>query len=321
MNLSKIISTIIVLSGFWSCQDINDFIITSNKIDINYPNTITKLKDLNTTSTTFEFDASIGNVFTFSDNSRLTFEPNSFVLNGSLIGSKIVKVVVKKILHKNEMLANGVSTNSDDKILESAGMFYVQAFYGDKELELAPGSKYKIQIPTNKTTSSKMELFYGKETDFGLNWVEADNDPNVQNNVFWSEWKVNNGQGYAVGIECFPERLHWVNCDYFIENPASNSSKPCLEADIAPNGDVIDITAYCVFKNLNIVLSPCCNMDKAICFQPLPIGEEVVYILIGKGKTNYYIGHMDKKTEKDEITKIKCEVTSLDDIKIFLSKL
>ncbi|MEO6188984.1 MAG: hypothetical protein ABIO44_00065 [Saprospiraceae bacterium] len=321
MNISKIISTIIILSGFWSCRDINDIIITSNIIDINYLNTSTKLKDLNTTASTFEFDASKGKVYTFSDNSRITFEPNSFVLNGSLIGSKIVKVVVKKILHKNEMLANGTTTNSDDKILESAGMFYIQAFYGDKELELASGSKYKIQIPTNKTTSSKMEMFYGKETDFGVNWTEADDNSNVQNNVFRSEWKVDSLQGYAIGIQCFPERLHWVNCDYFIENPSINSTKPCLEPDIAPNGDVIDITAYCVFKHLNIVLSPCCSMDKAICFHPLPVGEEVIYILIGKGKTNYYLGHFDKKIEIDEITKIKCEVTTLDEIKTYLAKL
>jgi len=282
-----------------SCNDINDFIedkIPAN-IKFNYFEAQLKLKELNNSVTEMEFDASKAYIHTFSDYSRISFSANSFVLNDNPIGSKIIKVTVRKVLNKKQMLANGVSTNSNNEILESAGMFYTQAFYEGKELDLAPGAKYSIQIPTSVSVSPKMEMFYGEVTEKGINWQEADNDPNTQNNVKKSEWRSDSNR-YILGLQCFPERLKWVNCDFFKKFEGVKLTEPCLEADIVPNGDTITLVSFCVFKNLNIVISPCCEKANNICFASLPIGEDVIYILIGKGKHDYYFGHIDKRSRK-----------------------
>ncbi len=306
-----------------SCNDIDTFNPLSNTINIENNDAISLLVDLQSELYNFEFNAAVGNTCTFPDGSQVIFAANSFLYNGQSVGSKTIKVQIRKILKKKDMTKNNTGTNSDNEILESAGMFYTEAFFENKLLELAPGVKYTIKIPANISNLPKtLEMFYGEETKYGINWKEADNDPNTQNNVFSTEWKLKDTiTRLFTGIQCFPERLKWVNCDYFVKFEGKQRSNPCILPIIQPAGDQITLAAFCVFKNYNIVISPCCSKENLICFNQLPNDEDVIYVFIGKGKKNFYLGHLEKKTSKDETSQVQCEIVTLEELNQYLNSL
>jgi hypothetical protein len=58
-----------------------------------------------------------------------------------------------------------------------------------------------------------------------------------------------------------------------------------------------------------------------ICFAPIPIGEDVIYIAIGKGVNDYYLGHVRKNIEPNELVRIQADKVSEADLKTFISTL
>jgi hypothetical protein len=165
-------------------------------------------------------------------------------------------------------------------------------------------------------------MFYGDEKDFGTVWVESDKDPSIQDNVIFSEWETRSNSD-VTGILCFPEKLRKVNCDYFVKMDPALMTKPCVKPIVASTGDTILFFTYCVFKNLNAVIAPCCNNGSIdeICFPLIPIGEDVVYIAIGKGINDYYLGHVRKNIEPNELVRIQTSKVSEAELKTFISTL
>ncbi|MBK7233028.1 MAG: hypothetical protein IPH93_12400 [Saprospiraceae bacterium] len=312
----------------FSCTDIDQFIdrIEPSLITVDRNVLWPAWEKTLGTKDTIQFMAWSGITHAFEDHSRIIFEPKSFYLDGQPLPNKVVTLVIIRAYKKNQMVRNLISTNSEKAVLESAGMMHVEAFCDGKPLTLAPGKNYTIQIPVKDASlvNPNMEMFYGEETRFGINWVEADQNPSIADNVFVTEWQIrdSSGGGFVVGIECFPERLNWVNCDYFLKFENRDKTEPCIEIEASGANDKITVSTFCVFHDLNVVIAPCCEASNAkVCFSSLPIGEKVTYIVLGKGKTDYYLGHFSSEIYKDEVVKIDIKSISLDDLKYFLSKL
>ncbi|MBK9270098.1 MAG: hypothetical protein IPM48_00740 [Saprospiraceae bacterium] len=323
----RLFSLIVLMIGI-SCTDIDQF------IDRFEPNFITNDRHVLhpiweedfRTKDTVTFLAWSGIVHSFSDKSRIIFEPKSFLLDGQPLPNKLITLVIIRAYKKNQMARNLISTNAGTGILESAGMMHVEAFCEGKPLDLAPGKTYTIQIPVENHSSvhPDMEMFYGEETPFGINWIEADQNPSMAENVFLTEWQTrdSSGGGLVIGIECFPERLKWVNCDYFMRFEGVDRTEPCLEIKAEGVNDKITISSFCIFKNHNVIIAPCCQgAEGGVCFGPLPVGEPVQYIVVGKGETEYYLGHLEKQIIKDDKILIQINKIPLGDLKEFISKL
>ncbi len=73
----------------------------------------------------------------------------------------------------SSMLANALSTASDDKLLETGGMVYVAAEADGKTLELQKGKTMSIAMPIINTDNANMQLFYGEQTAKTVNWKPA----------------------------------------------------------------------------------------------------------------------------------------------------
>ena len=306
----------------FSCNDIDHFDPFPAIIKNYGEQSKSILKELNTESLEFNIDASTGGKCNFKDNVQVIFKPNSFHYNGNPVGSKIIKIVIKKILSKSEMAANGIQTISGQHIISSLGMLHIQAFYGEKELQLASGVIYEIRIPTNiNTLPPNVELFYG-ETREKFNWVEADNgDPTASPNVFKGEWKSEFNGEIINGIKCYPERLNWINCDYFTKYENLNKISPCITPIIDPNNDIVEIIGMCVLKNQNSILDIPFNGLNSLCLKNIPMGTEVSFILIGKGKKDYYFGESTQIIKSDESINILCKIQSLEEIRKSIEKL
>ena len=327
LNLKFNLIALSFLFSVFACEDKISFIPDApNANQIFGPNFRDKFESLNNVIYTFEFDPKTGGKYEFPDDSRVDFFPNTLRVPGDSVACSCPKVraVVTFIRKQKDMVAAQIGTNAEnDRILVSGGMVDVRIYCENVELELIPGSKYSLRLSMElKDFKEEYEMFYGDEKDFGTVWVESDKDPSIQDNVIFSEWETRSNSD-VTGILCFPEKLRKVNCDYFVKMDPALMTKPCVKPIVAATGDTILFITYCVFKNLNAVIAPCCNNGSIdeICFPLIPIGEDVVYIAIGKGINDYYLGHVRKNIEPNELVRIQASKVSEAELKAFISTL
>lgn len=315
----------VILTFMGGCTNIDDFNPYLNSHLWSPSQVRNSLVGINNTISEFTINPQVENVLKLNDGSQITFPKNCFTDKGNNVNCNILKVKVVKVQNKDEMMQNGVGTNTvDGKLLVSAGMVEVRVFCEDTELQLAKGKKYSLKLVYDiKKFNDDLEMFYAEtNADGNLDWFEADNNVDLANNVNINEWQSNSGK-FFVGIECFPERLGWVNCDYFLKVEKAKLVTSCIEILTDPTGDKIDLNSFCIFKELNTALYPCCieSENNKFCFKNLPLNEKVIYIVVGKGTNGYYLGFSDATISNTINTSIKLERKTLDEIKKYLSTL
>jgi len=267
-----------------------------------------------------EFNSGDAFEYVFEDLSKINIPANIFAYDGKPLPNKKIQLKVTRVKNKSDMSKMGLTTYSKGRLISSGGMFYVEATWEGKPLNLIVGKHYELRI-AEPNPIEEMELFYGevnKETP--LDWIEADNNPNSTSNVGTGEWRA--GNLATIGYVCFPERLKWINCDYFV-NFTGTFVTPCIQVLSDPKNDSISTNIFCVFKNFNAVTSVSLAATSAnmYCFNKVPAEQEVTYIVIGKGKKDYYIGQVRSKTAVGSAIDVKIEPTSLEEVKLILNKL
>jgi hypothetical protein len=89
---------------------------------------------------------------------------------GAFAGTEAVTIELKEVYAPIEILAAGLRTESNGELLESGGMFYINAKRDGKELALK--KEIKGSIPADYINES-MKLFKGEvEEDGNVNWVD-----------------------------------------------------------------------------------------------------------------------------------------------------
>jgi mono/diheme cytochrome c family protein len=82
-----------------------------------------------------------------------------------------VELEVKEAMNPADILQAGLSTTSDGKLLETGGMFYLNARQDGENLSIKPDKGIHTSIP-DKNPRKEMMLFEGTRTDDGqINWV------------------------------------------------------------------------------------------------------------------------------------------------------
>jgi hypothetical protein len=96
--------------------------------------------------------------------------PGVFVdANGNEVEN--VEVELLEALDIQSFIGNNLQTVSDGALLQSSGMFYVNATANGEPVSLKDGNALTVQIPTNMVNGD-MQVFYGNYDDNGtLNWT------------------------------------------------------------------------------------------------------------------------------------------------------
>ena len=90
--------------------------------------------------------------------------------NGNVIKGE-VEFEVKEALNAEQILQGGLSSMSGNKLLESAGMFYVNARKDGKTVQFNPDKGIYTEVPTD-VVKPNMQLFEGKRmTDGSIDWL------------------------------------------------------------------------------------------------------------------------------------------------------
>lgn len=120
----------------------------------------------------YEFDPGKGIRILNSDNLYIYVPPYAFQFPNGQTPTGKVKLMVKQVKSAEEMILSGFHTESDHGLLQTAGMFDVQAYKGKQPLQLKPNSEIVFQVPADSIYRD-MQIFQLKDSS---NEWKADGD-------------------------------------------------------------------------------------------------------------------------------------------------
>src|ERR1700756_746614 len=83
-----------------------------------------------------------------------------------------IEIEIKEALTPADIMAAGLSTTSDGRLLETGGMFYINARQNGENLNVAKNKGLYVNVPTDKIKKDMM-LFEGQRLDNGqINWTK-----------------------------------------------------------------------------------------------------------------------------------------------------
>ena len=128
--------------------------------------------DRNLEAQVFILDASIDTVIETKAGMIVSVPANGFLDKEGRPVKGSIELTVKEALDPATILNAGLSSRSGDRLLESGGMFYVDARKNGQSLKIDPSAGIYAQIPTD-TIKSGMQLFNGKRiADGTIDWVK-----------------------------------------------------------------------------------------------------------------------------------------------------
>ena len=105
---------------------------------------------------------------------KLVFPANIFEDENGVPAQGSIEIVIKECYDLDEILAEKLSTTSDGRIIETAGMVHIEAMQGDVPLRLKKDERYTVFFPAKGNAGDGFELFYGNLTSDGIvNWTPA----------------------------------------------------------------------------------------------------------------------------------------------------
>ena len=82
-----------------------------------------------------------------------------------------VTLEVREALNAADIMKGGLSTTSDGKLLETGGMFYLNARNGDQSLKINPAKPIYANVPANEIKPDMMVFDGERKPDGSINWV------------------------------------------------------------------------------------------------------------------------------------------------------
>lgn len=129
----------------------------------------------------FTINNSRDTVIECREGTLLSIPANAFLKasNESTVSGK-VNIVVKEFYKVSDMLIAGLSTTSDDKLLETGGMIQITATSNGDSCILKPNKNITIGMPKNDAeTIDGMQLFNGLHANNEINWLPNNTIPGL----------------------------------------------------------------------------------------------------------------------------------------------
>jgi hypothetical protein len=143
------------------------------------------LFDLKPTSLKYEINSKHDATLTLQSGIKIGISSNSFDnVNDSLVILEIIDLG-----KMSDIIKYGISTVSDNRLLQTRGMVKITAFTGEKELNLRAGKSISVSFPKEFTDNNYMNLFLGEENENNVNW-KFDSIYYNSNIAYITDWEV-----------------------------------------------------------------------------------------------------------------------------------
>ncbi|NQX85297.1 MAG: hypothetical protein HRT67_05255 [Flavobacteriaceae bacterium] len=106
---------------------------------------------------------------TCKEGTKLNIPAKAFAYedSGRLVRGKL-EIAITEYYKLSDMLLANLNTKSDNHILETGGMLYLEAYKNGRPLKLRSGKQ--IEIEFSKVQKKRMQLFVGEKVDRQMNW-------------------------------------------------------------------------------------------------------------------------------------------------------
>ncbi len=235
----------------------------------------------------FTIDAGQYQSITGTKGTKVAFSPNSFkdAAGNTVTGS--VRIELREIYSKADMIKSKAPTISGGQLLISGGEIFMQAFQGSQELSLASSNSVYVMMPTDNTnngTSPYMQEFYSDSEFLGdsLDWDSSIDSSTV--NVVVDSSGMGGGTYYYFPINS----LNWINCDYFYASPGPFTS---VFVNTSGSFNSTNTTVFLSFNGINAAAylsQTTTNNQLFSAWYNLPIGMNVTIVAISEISGQYY---------------------------------
>jgi hypothetical protein len=236
----------------------------------------------------FTGNATTGFAIIGEKGTKVKFPSNAFVDGNGNIISGDVKVTLREVLSKKDVLFSGVMTESNGQLLESGGELLIKAKKGDVDLFVNPvlgDTGIKVEVP-KVMNNRDMGLFVQEKRQQGGGSTGGNQQQNPSTWVPAPYYPFGNGpNSYSFTLPGFT----WVNCDRFYNDPNPKTTITVLPA-FQDNNQVTDLQVILVFKNISTVVTLPFDytLQKFQSYQnSLPVGSQADLVLIGKDSDGF----------------------------------
>lgn len=223
---------------------------------------------------------------------------------------------------KGEIIMAGIPTVSEENLLESRIEFNLQIKDGDTPVRLAHGKQIRILV-NDPDPRERMELFYG-DAESAV-WIQADGESNVWENVFNSEWWMQQDSSVITGsgYESFSDSMDWINVDVFFEVPKDQLTSVCI--NLPEEFTNTNTAVFMVFDNYKSILAMKGDPElKQFCepYGATPIGFNVTFVVISElGEDNYFFTSKSTTITSNHEETLEPKRTPYEEIKNYLNSL
>jgi len=230
-------------------------------------------------------------------------------------------VTVDVLDTRGEILAGGLPTLSEGKLLESRMQCRIQVLDGDQPVRLAEGKSISLHVD-DPDPRERMELFYGGPDQ----WIQADGDTGSWSNVMAADWYLplyGGGFESGFGYECLTDSLDWVGIGVFFQVPENQLSHACIELPEEYNAG--NTVVYLVLKDYKSLLrleddpgsSRFCDPYSAA-----PAGFRATFVVLAQfGSDDYRFAARDAILATDHVQYIEPLKTPYEEILQYLAGL
>lgn len=265
---------------------------------------------------TASFDVTTGTTARFAGNLQVTFPAGSLVLPSGSAATGKVQLEVLHLKSKGDLVRYAVPTVSNNRLLESAGAFYVKAFKDGQELTIAPGRSITIRFAA-ATPSPLMKVFYGDQT---FNSVQGSNSFNwVPSTDSIRTFEQRDSSNLIRGYEMSVRQLSWVNCDAFLD---STQPRTPVHVLLPANFTNANTSVYAVFRDQRVIVQLTPEMSsRSFMASNIPLNKNIIFISLSKIGEDLYLGTKDAAVIPGLILTLKPEKTTKQQVTGYLESL
>jgi hypothetical protein len=253
---------------------------------------------------------------------RIFFPPYFCMIPGTIIQGK-VKIEVKLLKTKGDMVKTDRPTMSYGSLLVTGGALHIRATYNGQELPMTQGASLDIEMiskmSNNNAPSQNMKIFYGKENAYPstavqtFTWLPSTDSAN-------RAWAFTDSSTQRNGYYFQTTRFGWVNCDYF-----SDSSQPRTKAVVTlpPNFTNANTNVYAVLHSPDDIVAQLMGdaVAKNFSISNIYTGKLCTFVTLSYINGNLYLGSTQTTITQNMNVNIAPQQKTKQQIESFLDNL
>lgn len=275
---------------------------------------------------------------TFKNIDGVTFYLNSGniiefkAMNFEGFSDDIITVTIKEYLSKADFVKYGVTATGDKGMLETQGMYHINAESNNQKISLRRNTNYTLKIKEGKNESA-FYSFYGKEKNGQVVWcknaqekfdsvdeyIDEGNDTSFIENEF-GEWRLEVIDEEGRQVENFLigkfSGLGWINCDRFYDEEETITMKLKINNGISDKS----YSVFIIFKDINSVLPLYCVTNGMYQTPEIPKGSKVtIFAVQHNGNKLHKLGFKDIVTSDEKVFNISSKKVTKDEVDQLMS--